>query len=209
LKGNKHTHTHTQQFPKNNNQHPTNNRSKRHCFENSSIPSSKNHKPPQPQQQTHEKKTFTKLSNPKNHQSFKNPTPTKKHTQSPNSVCATLCVRLCVYVSISLYGICLKQNRKPDLKNWYPQKCSCNNEARTTTTTTTTEKNPKKLHQGRRSSTIMEAMAMSIDKNTNQNKNLYNNNNNKQTNKPTNKQHKNTNKKNTSISREISFSGFV
>jgi hypothetical protein len=108
-------------------------------------------------------------------------------------------------VSISLSGICLKQNRKTDLKNWYPQKCSCNNEARTTTTTTTTEKNPKKLHQGRRSSTIMEAMAMSIDKNTNQNKNLNNNNNNnnnKQTNKP-------TNKKNTSISREISFSGFV
>jgi hypothetical protein len=130
----------------------------------------------------------------------------QKNTHSP----PTLYVRLCRCVSISLSGICLKQNRKTDLKNWYPQKCSCNNEARTTTTTTTTEKNPKKLHQGRRSSTIMEAMAMSIDKNTNQNKNLNNNNNNnKQTNKPTNKQNKNTNKKNTSISREISFSGFV
>jgi hypothetical protein len=48
-------------------------------------------------------------------------------------------------VSISLSGICLKQNRKTDLKNWYPQKCSCNNEARTTTPTTTiTEKKSKK-----------------------------------------------------------------
>jgi hypothetical protein len=59
------------------------------------------------------KKTFTKLSNPKNHQSFKNPTPTKKHTQSPNSVCATLCV--CLYLSLWYLSEAKQKNRPKKL----------------------------------------------------------------------------------------------